>query len=229
MSSYDLASVFQSISLSETQQPSQHSDFVGGFHPGILSNTSSASHGTFQMARPGYPPTSDTRPRPQVRPKHYSHQGESMSLTMKMALQQLPWSSTSSFPTPSARPSRSSVLSDNRPISDSISAIQPSTGSPMLPDGRPRSASTTSQSSKTTAQQCAGMTKAGKRCTRQVRLGPALSKAYDNTQLDGEEPLERYCFQHVKELLTSSSGFYSRKDGSWINFAGNRSPHCLQR
>jgi hypothetical protein len=55
--------------------------------------------------------------------------------------------------------------------------------------------------------QCAGFTKAGKQCTRQVKVGT------------GAEDMVKYCHQHMKEVL-SNTGFYSRKTGAWVEFKG---------
>ncbi|KZT20283.1 DUF1766-domain-containing protein [Neolentinus lepideus HHB14362 ss-1] len=61
--------------------------------------------------------------------------------------------------------------------------------------------------------QCSGITKAGKRCSRTVKLGSRLEELEE----DGE--VIRYCHQHSKEIM-SPSGFYSRKTGSdFIKFA----------
>lgn len=64
---------------------------------------------------------------------------------------------------------------------------------------------------------CAGMTKAGKRCTRKVKTTGAL----DTLNLTTDVP--RFCHQHEKVVLQSSTGYYSKKPGEkdkWITFAG---------
>ncbi|KIK61106.1 hypothetical protein GYMLUDRAFT_43205 [Collybiopsis luxurians FD-317 M1] len=88
--------------------------------------------------------------------------------------------------------------------------------------------------------QCSGVTKAGKRCTRMVKGGPALVRVWGtgvaaapdssiNTSAAGG--VERFCHQHAKELL-SPSGFYARKQNGqgqgrqeWINFADYIPPY----
>ncbi|KAF5384547.1 hypothetical protein D9757_006424 [Collybiopsis confluens] len=91
--------------------------------------------------------------------------------------------------------------------------------------------------------QCSGVTKAGKRCTRMVKGGPALVSVWGpgvaaapdscvNTNAAGS--VERFCHQHAKELLTPS-GFYARRqvrDGQgrrglqeWIDFADYIPPY----
>lgn len=62
---------------------------------------------------------------------------------------------------------------------------------------------------------CSGITKQNKRCTRQVKTGPALA------QMLAPGVVERYCHQHNKELLVDV-GFYSRKDGKFVTFSGER-------
>ncbi|KNZ74768.1 hypothetical protein J132_06242 [Termitomyces sp. J132] len=77
-------------------------------------------------------------------------------------------------------------------------------------------ASSRSQSPATPGrQQCAGVTKAGRRCTRQVKLCTNLTQCGWS---DDEFANEVFCYQHLKELM-GPRGFYSRKDGAWIEFA----------
>lgn len=62
--------------------------------------------------------------------------------------------------------------------------------------------------------QCSATTKAGKRCTRLVKTGPALIYQSPGVLLD------RFCFQHTKDVL-QPTGFYSHaKDNTWVVFAG---------
>ena len=64
---------------------------------------------------------------------------------------------------------------------------------------------------------CGGMTKAGKRCTRKVKTPAALDA------LDPSARIVRFCHQHEKEFLLSSSGFYAKKPGEkdkWVVFDG---------
>lgn len=49
------------------------------------------------------------------------------------------------------------------------------------------------------------MTKAGKRCGRTVKAAPPVT-----LYTDPDEPVERYCFQHSKEIL-AQTGFFSKK------------------
>ncbi|KAF9650836.1 hypothetical protein BDM02DRAFT_3184993 [Thelephora ganbajun] len=54
--------------------------------------------------------------------------------------------------------------------------------------------------------QCNGQTKAGKRCTRLVKIGPPLAIVHPDA-----EDVERFCFQHVKDVF-SQSGFYLKRN-----------------
>ncbi|KZO92340.1 hypothetical protein CALVIDRAFT_454855, partial [Calocera viscosa TUFC12733] len=65
--------------------------------------------------------------------------------------------------------------------------------------------------------QCAGITKAGLPCSRQVKALSAFAF------LAPDEPVERFCHQHARELL-EPSGFYTRPRGQqaaaeWVSFA----------
>ena len=64
--------------------------------------------------------------------------------------------------------------------------------------------------------QCSGQTKAGKRCARLVKVGPPLAIVHPDA-----EDVERFCFQHVKDVF-SQSGFYLKgKEGNeFIKFDG---------
>ena len=64
--------------------------------------------------------------------------------------------------------------------------------------------------------QCSGQTKAGKRCTRVVKIGPPLAIVHPDA-----EDVERFCFQHAKDVF-SKSGFYlkGRKEEEFIKFEG---------
>lgn len=66
--------------------------------------------------------------------------------------------------------------------------------------------------------QCSGQTKAGKRCTRLVKVGPPLAIVHPDT-----EDVERFCFQHVKDVF-SQSGFYLKREerDEFIKFEGER-------
>ncbi|KAL1677029.1 hypothetical protein EV122DRAFT_215066 [Schizophyllum commune] len=66
--------------------------------------------------------------------------------------------------------------------------------------------------------QCSGVTKAGARCTRMVKSGPALaSMRGSGSSEDDDEEVLRFCFQHSKEVL-QPTGFYARKNGTWVDF-----------
>lgn len=80
----------------------------------------------------------------------------------------------------------------------------------------PPSPATSSSSDNGNTVQCAGTTKAGKRCARQVKSPPLVSFY----AAPSSEPIERFCFQHEKEVL-EPTGFYSHKaGGGWVKFEG---------
>lgn len=130
---------------------------------------------------------------------------------------------------PNTRPPHQRPSSDpnvpSRPIPASLPSTPlkvPASSSPNLPKltppaaRRPRANSTPASPTTATAgvTQCSGVTKAGNRCTRQVKAGPSLSVVHPEVQL------ERFCFQHTKEVM-APSGFYSRKNGTeWVKFEG---------
>lgn len=64
--------------------------------------------------------------------------------------------------------------------------------------------------------QCSGQTKAGKRCTRLVKIGPPLAIVHPDA-----EDVERFCFQHVKDVF-SQTGFYLKGEErtEFIKFEG---------
>ena len=67
--------------------------------------------------------------------------------------------------------------------------------------------------------QCSGQTKAGKRCTRLVKVGPPLAIVHPDA-----DDVERFCYQHVKDVF-SQSGFYlkGKERNDFIKFDGARS------
>ena len=66
--------------------------------------------------------------------------------------------------------------------------------------------------------QCSAQTKAGKRCTRLVKIGPPLAIVHPDV-----EDVERFCFQHVKDVF-SQTGFYlkGKERTEFIKFDGAR-------
>ncbi|KAJ3881937.1 hypothetical protein F5051DRAFT_458533 [Lentinula edodes] len=157
-------------------------------------------------APPGFPhPASFPYPSPY--PSPYPTPGSSPAYTPQYPMQPPPSTSAPNFfPTPHQPPQHA-----GRPLPSSPS------GAPPLPS---RATGVSGQI------QCSGVTKAGKRCTRLVKGGPALVNVWGtNSPTSGD--VERFCHQHAKELL-GPSGFYARKqhrDGrqgqglqEWIDF-----------
>lgn len=188
------------------------SNFVGGFNP-------------LNARAYGYPPGGRPGPSMPLPIPSYTGRAES-SLTMQHALSaphDVPTFSRTHPPTP---PRLAPPTPPTRPHSGPASAHpsssrtnhddqEPAPSPPRRPARRratsvPVSPSTSSSGDGLT--QCSGVTKAGKRCTRQVKVGTALS------DIDPDAQIERFCHQHTKEIL-GPSGFYSRKTGrDWIKF-----------
>ncbi|PCH38440.1 hypothetical protein WOLCODRAFT_65061 [Wolfiporia cocos MD-104 SS10] len=68
---------------------------------------------------------------------------------------------------------------------------------------------------------CSGMTKAGKQCNRMVVTRPPLGSVHPDVDVE----LERFCHQHVKELLKPPQ--FPTKAGTWIDFEVDWIPKYL--
>ncbi|CAE6364235.1 unnamed protein product [Rhizoctonia solani] len=108
----------------------------------------------------------------------------------------------------------------NDPYLNGFSTPQPPRPDPLSPPPngnlakplKPRAASVPPTDTAPNTQ-CSAITKAGKRCTRQVKSGPALAYQAPGVLLD------RFCFQHTKDVL-QPTGFYSHaKANTWVTFA----------
>ena len=149
------------------------------------------------------------------------------STTMQMALQP----QSHHTPSPHRPPSLPAVPSPIPPSDTTAASTTPLDANCSEPPTTPAkfnishtsSTQTSPSQSGGVSQQCAGVTKAGKRCTRRVKSGPALSRALESEDPPhgGSSPIERFCFQHTKELLRPS-GFYARKNGVWVDFTGQQ-------
>lgn len=218
-------------------QPDHQTTFVGGFSPELLAlNAALDSHhrpprvpppsAVNQNARTAAPPEAKSAPVPPLKqvpmpiPILVPQPGK-QSLTLQYALKSL----RPNAPTkPALAPPFVPVLL--RPHSDSI-VLPRATSRPSLPavtgpsqptanvtQSRPRAVSVppspaTSSSGKNTIQ-CSGMTKAGKQCSRQVKL-PATHSHLDPTPV-------LYCHQHKEAMITAQTGFYVRKAGNTDRF-----------
>ncbi|KDQ12363.1 hypothetical protein BOTBODRAFT_113261 [Botryobasidium botryosum FD-172 SS1] len=129
--------------------------------------------------------------------------------------------------TPARIPNPSSIGSARLPFVSTPNLLQsfqtPASPPPSLPPRKKR-ASSISPPSPTASEapssgsppadtiQCGGVTKSGKQCSRLIKTVHPLSFISPGV------PIERYCFQHTKELLLPT-GFYSRaKPTEWIKF-----------
>ncbi|CAA7271807.1 unnamed protein product [Cyclocybe aegerita] len=211
----DISSVFDNLSISnQPNPPPPNPHFVGGFNPSY-----SVVPTPYAPAAPsptGTHPSSSAPNlvRPVAMPTPFVEFPGQQSLTMQMAL--LP----PGAPTPATRPHSNPVISSSKPpLSPSSKPPKPSPAKPASPPSTPAKASkvesisAASTPGKPGQEQCAGVTKAGKRCTRMVKLRPAFA----SLDSDDSGTMPRFCHQHSKELL-GPSGFYARKNGEWVEF-----------
>ena len=144
------------------------------------------------------------------------------SLTMQMALEPVQDNNNQSFYPqsnqllPSPRPQTNTSSASSSPARSAISVSSPA--KPNNKSDLSISSGQSTSSKKSGGQRCAGVTKAGKQCSRIVKTGSTL--LLESEDVDGSTLLPRFCFQHTKEIM-SPSGYYSRKNGEWINFEGN--------
>lgn len=220
----DLATAFSGLSISNPSTPAapQHdAGFIGGFN---LAGASSSAPAL--SASPGPP----TMPVPHI-PSPGQH-----SLTMQFAMQpdyndfvsiplppfipqKPPRPQSSTSPLPNTAAGLPPPTTPTTPASPTISARPSHSLTPikhtLSGNGSTSTPSTLSTPSGKTGQvQCAGITKAGKRCTRQVKV----DRVGDDSE-DEEENVPRFCYQHTAEVLVPS-GYYARKNGIWVQFEG---------
>jgi hypothetical protein len=175
------------IQQQQMQTQANAPGFVGGFNPGYAPPI-----GSYQGSSSG-PQVMMPMPVP----------GGRMSMTMQHALDLASGASPNLLSTysPPSRPQSTSNSAASRP--------KPSTS-----PSRPRASSVPpTPTSPPSENQCEGITKTGKRCTRQVKDGHPLNISHPDANV------ERFCHQHSKEVL-SPSGFYARNGEAWIKFEG---------
>lgn len=242
----DLVQSLSTLALND--RPSSNARFVGGFNPGhllspvIISSESTSSFESSKRPASSNPPQ---MPAPRIPSNQHSltmqmallPANDSTTTSIPMfhisPPQLIPEQSTSSFR------SFSRPLGRTEYTGPSISAPSLAPPHPRSASGFPSSAPSTPSIPRPTLKsghsdptsdkptvienlaqcQCAGITKAGKRCTRTVKNGAALSQYIVKDNGGDEPPLERFCFQHAKEVL-GPSGYYARKNGEWLNFEG---------
>ena len=216
-------------------QPHQNT-FVDGFSPEMLAlNAALDSHrrpplvpppsALNRNARSVAPPEAKASQVPPLKqipmpiPMHAPQAGKP-SLTMQYALGSLkPDTPTKPALAPPflivpPRPHSDSIVSPKAASRPRLSAVPgPSPSTLDVPPSRPRAASVpsspaTSSSGRNTTQ-CDATTRAGKQCSRQVKL-PATHSHLDPTPV-------LYCRQH-KEAMIPPTGFYVRKAGNEDRF-----------
>jgi hypothetical protein len=215
-------------------QPDHQSTFVGGFSSELLAVNAaldSRRRPPLQVVPPPSVVNARTAAPPEVKaptvppskqipmpiPMHAPQAGK-RSLTMQYALKFLRRDTPTKpalappFVTVPPRPHSESPKATSKPP---LSAVTGPSQPPLnVTPSRPRAASVppspaTSSPGKTTSQ-CSGMTKAGKQCSRQVKL-PATHSHLDPTPV-------LYCHQHKEVMITAQTGFYVRKAGNVDRF-----------
>ncbi|KAF9228727.1 hypothetical protein BS17DRAFT_772413 [Gyrodon lividus] len=249
---YDLVESFNALAVAGKEDdgkklpdppvsnPDHDSSFIGGFSPERLAlNALLDSH----RRPPLMPPAVSGRaavPAPPLRTPSRSPfismpipEVSKQSLTMQHALNSMgpntPAKAALALPlvTPPSRPHSGPLLSPTAMAQPSISA---SSGPPHpvlnVTPSRPRASSVPPSpaisSPRSSTTQCSGMTKAGKQCSRQVRLPPV------HCHLDPIPAL--YCHQHKEVMITAQTGFYVRRPGQADRFVefGDYIPRYLQ-
>ena len=189
---------FSKLSISDNPPPPtppSKAPFIGGFDPRQIPGDNTYTIGPSHVAMPV----------PQ-------------SLTMQMALEPVQDNNNQPFfpqsnqllPSPSPRPqTNASTVSSSSPARSAISLTSPA--KPNNKSDLSISSAQSTSSKKSGGQRCAGVTKAGKQCSRIVKTGYT-------PLLESEDAV--FCFQHTKEIM-SPSGCYTRKNGEWVKFEGN--------
>lgn len=190
--------------------------FVGGFNPeSSVALVSRPRPPPGNAARAAPPPEARAASKPIVMPMPVPQTGK-QSLTMQYALKSLRLDTPMKpalappFVTVPPRPHSDSIMSPKAGSRPPLSAVTGAHPTINVNPSRPRAVSVplspaTSSLGKNTAQ-CSGMTKAGKQCSRQVKLPPTHS------HLDPTPVL--YCHQHKEVMISAQTGFYVRKVGN---------------
>jgi len=241
---YDLIESFDALALAgkpnESKPPPEPVDakqgksFIGGFdaerfavntmldatrRPPIYTGHSSP-HSSRPLPPLPMPPAFVTMPSPQTG-KH--------SLTMQHALNTIDTSRPPLAPpfiTSSSRPHTDPLLAPGPMAHQSISVGVRSRPPLDITPNRPRAASVppspSSPSANKNTAQCSSMTKAGKQCSRQVKL-PSTHCRLDPTPV-------AYCHQHRDATYSAQIGFYIRQKGKedrFVEFSSERHIHLV--
>jgi len=232
---YDLVETFDAMALAGKSKESkrlpeplradknQATSFIGGFNPEKLAvNAKLDATKRPPISSPHSWGVQPPLPKPPAFVVMPSPQTGKQSLTMQHAL--------NTFNTPPREP----VVPPSRPHADSLLSPGPITypsisagvrSRPLLniTPARPRAASVPpsplSPSVKKNTAQCCSMTKAGKQCSRQVKLPSA------HCHLDPTPPV--YCHQHRDAMFTAQTGFYVRRKDEEDRFVEFRSEHNI--
>ncbi|CCA66896.1 hypothetical protein PIIN_00735 [Serendipita indica DSM 11827] len=206
----DLADKMQNMRFAPPNYPP--SGWTGGFNPQQLPLSELSKHDPYLAAnqRPAF-----NKPLPPAPPNNYP----APSAPPGGLYPALP---PPSMPTPepfqpsksdSSLPVRKGTRRTSYPIPLSPSIDAP----PSLPSSsKPRPTRRRTGSDDGDGIQCAGITKAGKRCTRKVKAAPPFSSNLD--PLESDEGVERFCFQHTKEILSQTGFFPSKPLSAMVSF-----------
>ncbi|KAF8628432.1 hypothetical protein AX15_003952 [Amanita polypyramis BW_CC] len=195
-----LVQSFNTMSLAGNRP---ETNFVGGFHPDLVDTQVSSPQPVHP--RPG------PLPRPPAMPLPISAGQSNYSRTMQYAL-------SSHFVN---KQLEVNTQSEHIVRQRAISAPQSTSSTNQKQDPAPVAA----LRGRHKQTQCAAFTKAGKRCTRQIKSAISLD-GEDSSSDKGVEMIARYCFQHIKEINTAT-GFYARKNGVWIDYKNWIPDHLL--
>lgn len=215
---------FDQLRLSNANAPRPQNPFVGGFNPGHFSPPSLPRPPAMPMPVPLHSTDGRTSKTMQYALHESSEPPSFLNIPSPLG------SRPQSMPPPAHTTAYDSPFLSPQPTP----GASPSAGPPPKAKPRPRRSN-----SAPTVETCAGFTKAGKRCTREVKSrGPAFSYRImgDEVDVDGnpssEGAVERFCHQHIKDFIGgvgSVTGFYARKwmgegkdsgDEVWVSFAG---------
>ncbi|KAG9086735.1 hypothetical protein FRC07_012996 [Ceratobasidium sp. 392] len=161
-------------------------------HPALAATSAPATPPRMPNPYPAPPPV--FMPRPDIQQPYGS------SAPSVLPEPSTPPRSTVPWPPPGVQASSTSYRPQTDPYLNGFSTPQPPRPTPMSPPaGTPTPARQRSSSVPPTNtipdNQCSAITKAGKRCTRQVKSGPALLYQSPGVLLD------RFCFQHTKDWI----------------------------
>jgi hypothetical protein len=241
----ELAAQFNKLQVASPPRHDPNRGFVGGFTAGIPPDApipyvpKSSRQDIPITLRPGPPPVRHSSgdyygaanlppitlapppPRPLYMQMPMPSSGSYSPVSPNKYYDPYPMTHSHSAPPPLRKPTINESYSDtdvtnpSRKTPQKAGNLSPATPHRPRASSVPPSPTVTSNGGDGDAIQCSGTTKAGKRCTRKVKAPAAWHMLSDS-----DAPIERYCHQHINELL-QSTGYYSRVGSKeWIKFEG---------